>query len=219
MRLKSRLQADLRIRLIRNYGDGGDANLFNGWANYVSGNAYGGRGGSVIVHSNVESSVGSGELKAGCGGYAEAVGTQLAKVKGKQSGWFSSASVTAIFTDKLYDVVGGTGGNISINLKDASDLDMKGCPGKTINQVKILPTQYIKLDPTRIEVDENTRLTNANHVYIYGPADAEIDLTKLSPNSVQAFKTITLSVGESLFFRNSSTNDAILLVISLFLSR
>lgn len=178
-------------------GDGGDANLFNGWANYVSGNAYGGRGGSVIVHSNVESSVGSGELKAGCGGYAEAVGTQLAKVKGKQSGWFSSASVTAIFTDKLYDVVGGTGGNISINLKDASDLDMKGCPGKTINQVKILPTQYIKLDPTRIEVDENTRLTNANHVYIYGPADAEIDLTKLSPNSVQAFKTITLSVGEN----------------------
>ncbi|MDM8558032.1 carboxypeptidase regulatory-like domain-containing protein [Candidatus Parabeggiatoa sp. HSG14] len=178
-------------------GNGGDADLFSNWANYFEGSAYGGRGGSVIVHSTVESSVGSGELKAGCGGYAEAVGTQLAKVKGKQSGWFSSASVTAIFTDKLYDVVGGTGGNISINLKDASDLDMKGCPGKTINQVKILPTQYIKLDPTRIEVDENTRLVNANHIYIYGPDDAEIDLTKLSPNSVQANKTVTLSVGEN----------------------
>ncbi|MEK7991043.1 MAG: hypothetical protein VSS52_008570, partial [Thiotrichaceae bacterium] len=56
-------------------GNGGDADLFSNWANYFEGSAYGGRGGSVIVHSNVESSVGSGELKAGCGGYAEAVGT------------------------------------------------------------------------------------------------------------------------------------------------
>jgi len=178
-------------------GNGGDAILFKDWANYIYGNAYAGRGGSVNVSAqNLKLSSSAGNLAAGCGGTAEAIGSWMKTIKMKGGNWFSSASFTGVFTGKLFDVAGGSGGNMSINLSHLGGAT-QGCNGRTANHVLVFPTEYIKLDPTVIEVDETTRLVNANHIYIYGPADAEINLSKLSPNSVQAYKTITLSVGEN----------------------
>jgi uncharacterized repeat protein (TIGR01451 family) len=178
-------------------GNGGDAILFKDWANYVYGNAYGGRGGSVYVSAqNMGLSSSSGTLKAGCGGTAEAIGNAMKTIKMKGGNWFSSASFTGTFTEKLFDVAGGKGGDVNVNLSHLGGLT-KGCNGRTANHVLVLPTEYIRLDPTLIEVDETTRLVNANHVYIYAGDDAEVDLRKLSPNAVQAYKTITLSVGEN----------------------
>ncbi|HID98890.1 MAG TPA: DUF11 domain-containing protein [Thiotrichaceae bacterium] len=178
-------------------GDGGDAILFKDWANYIYGNAYGGRGGSVNVSAqNMGLSSSSGTLKAGCGGTAAAIGSWLKTIKIKQSGWFSSASFTGIFTGKLFDVAGGSGGNMSINLSHLGGIT-KGCNGRTVDHVLVLPTEVIRYEPTLLEVDETTRLVNANFIYIYAGDDAQVDLRKLSPNAVQAYKTITLSVGEN----------------------
>jgi uncharacterized repeat protein (TIGR01451 family) len=178
-------------------GDGGNAALFKDWATFLYGNAYAGRGGSVHVSTlNMAASSSSGNLAAGCGGSAESIGSWLQQVKMTQGNWFMSGSFTGTYTGKLFDVVGGTGGNVSVNLSHLGGVT-KGCQGQTINHVLVFPTQVIRYDPTLLEVDETTRLENANFIYIYAGDDAQVDLRKLSPNAVQAYKTVTLSVGQN----------------------
>jgi len=176
-------------------GNGGDAILFRDWSNYVYGNAYGGRGGSVHISArNMGLSRLDTKIEAGCGGLAEAIGSWQKTIKGKGGNFFSSVSFTGVYTGKLFDVKGGTGGNVGVNLSFLNGI-LEGCEGRTVNHVEVLPTEYIRFDPTILQVDETTRLTNAQQVYIYAGEDAEVDLRKLAPNAVQAYKTVTLSVG------------------------
>lgn len=178
-------------------GDGGNAALFKDWATFLYGNAYAGRGGAVRVSTlNMAASSSSGNLAAGGGGSAEAIGSWLQQVKMTQGNWFMSGSFTGTYSGKLFDVVGGTGGDVSVNLSHLGGVT-KGSPGRTINHVLVFPTQVIRYEPTLLEVDETTRLENANFIYIYAGDDAQVDLRKLSPNAVQAYKTVTLSVGQN----------------------
>ncbi len=178
-------------------GDGGNAALFKDWATFLYGNAYAGRGGAVRVSTlNLAASSSSGNLAAGGGGSAEAIGSWLQQVKMTQGNWFMSGSFTGTYSGKLFDVVGGTGGDVSVNLSHLGGVT-KGSPGRTINHVLVFPTQVIRYEPTLLEVDETTRLENANFIYIYAGDDAQVDLRKLSPNAVQAYKTVTLSVGQN----------------------
>ncbi|WP_353572273.1 VWA domain-containing protein [Candidatus Albibeggiatoa sp. nov. BB20] len=178
-------------------GAGGDATLFKSWSQFVYGNAYAGHGGAVHISArNLNESESSGNLTAGCGGSAEAVGGWKQTVKVKQAGFLTSASFTGNYSGKLFDVAGGHGGNLSINLSHLGGA-AAGCEGQTYNHTEVYPTEYIRYEPTILTVDETTRLTNANTIYIYAGDDAEVDLRRLAPNAVQAHKNIVLSVGEN----------------------
>ncbi len=187
-------------------GTGGIADVFINWAKFHFGNAYAGRGGSVHISSklgNQITGINSGNVVAGCGGYAEAVGTQIQKVVAKPDSWIDGfltgiRSITVTQADKLSDVAGGAGGSISVNLSHLGSL-IQGCEGQTNNHAVELPVmaEVIRFEPTLLEVDETTRLVNANHIVIVAGDDAEVDLRKLAPNAVQAYKTITLSVGQN----------------------
>ncbi|MEK7991204.1 MAG: hypothetical protein VSS52_009380, partial [Thiotrichaceae bacterium] len=164
-------------------GKGGDARLFNSWSQFYYGNAYAGRGGSVHVSArNLNESESSGNLAAGCGGTAEGIGTQESKFEAKAASWLDSVltgikSITITGRDKVFDIAGGKGGNLSINLGHLGGLT-KGCDGATIDRVQKHPTvtEVIRFEPTVLTVDETTRLTNANTIYIYAGDDAEVDL-------------------------------------------
>lgn len=178
-------------------GAGGDASLFENWATYIYGNAYGGRGGSIYVSTQkMATSSSSGQIQAGCGGFAEAIGSWSQKVDMKAGNWFASGSFVGNYSGKMYDVYGGVGGNVAVNLSYLGGIT-QGCRGRTVDHVLVFPTEYIRYEPTLLEVDETTRLVNANHIVIFAGDNAEVDLRKLAPNAVQAYETITLSVGQN----------------------
>ncbi len=180
-------------------GNGGKADLFESWSQFVYGNAFAGNGGSIFVSTSNMAQSGTGgnsRFQVGCGGDAEAIGSWTQKALGKNGSWVFSTSVEANFFGKLFDVVGGQGGNLAINLSTLKGF-VRGCPGRTTNHVEVYPTEYIRFDPTILTVDESTHLVNANFIYIFAGDDAQVDLRKLSPSAVQAYKTITLAVGKN----------------------
>ncbi len=181
-------------------GDGGDAVLFENWTKFVYGNAYGGKGGTVYVStSNMAMSkhTSTSNVQAGCGGSAHAISDWFRSVKavviGRRGGtfWFN-------YSGKLYDVIAGKGGNASINLGYLGGSVKAGCAGKRIGETEILPTlTYIIYDPTVMEVDTSTHLSDADIIYITGGNDWVMDLKKLTPNAVKANKRIILAIGQN----------------------
>lgn len=205
-------------------GRGGDAILFENWATYIYGNAYAGRGGSINISAqniggvtigdinapqdnglySSDLSRSTGNLTSGRGGDAESIGSWLQKTE--IDGWFRETE--QVDTGKFFDVVGGTGGDLSININHMGG-KVKGSAGDTRSHVKVFPTEYLRYEPTLLKVDETTRLTNANHIFIYAGDDAYVDLRKLVPNAVNAYKSITVSVGANSVVDLSGVSDKV----------
>lgn len=185
-------------------GDGGFGDTFDTWSKFVYGNAYGGKGGTVKINAaNLAMSMNSatGKIKAGNGGLADGIyrWLQLNLVYSLvysgdwwygwyvMGGWWNSG--------KMYNVDGGAGGNVSVNLGNISGV-VQGSKGQEIRR-DLRYSDVIWIEPTTLTMDETTRLNNANQIVLFGGDDWTMDLRKLSPGAIQAEKTITLAVGKN----------------------
>jgi len=187
-------------------GNGGAGDTFASWGDFVWGNAYGGNGGTIKVLATnlaLSANMPSGQIKAGSGGYADTISRWARQyivdyiAYNRWGAWYAGRGV-ANQGGKLYDINGGTGGNLSLNLGNMSGI-IQGNDGAEINRTLQYPNVYhtvwIRVDPTTMTVDETTHLSGAENVVLFGGDDWVMDLRKLQPGAIQA-KTITLAVGE-----------------------
>ncbi len=185
-------------------GNGGDGDTFDSWSKFVYGNAYGGKGGSVKINaSNLAMSMNgpTGKIKAGNGGLADGIyrWLQLNLVYSWNPWWGWYIATGWWNSGKMYNVVGGTGGSVSVNLGNISGV-IQGSKGQEIRR-DLRYSNVIWIEPTTLTMDETTRVNDADQIIIFGGDDWTMDLRKLSPGAIQADQVVTLAVG------NNSTID------------
>lgn len=181
-------------------GDGGNGDTFDSWSKFVYGNAFGGNGGSVKINaSNLAASMSgaTATIKAGNGGLADGIyrWLQLNLVYSWNPWWGWYIATGWWNGGKMYEVLGGAGGSVSVNLGNISGI-IQGSKGQAIRR-DLRYSDVIWIEPTTLTMDENTRVNDADQIVIFGGDDWTMDLRKLSPGAIQAEKVITLAVGKN----------------------
>jgi len=177
-------------------GNGGDADTFDSWDDFVYGNAYGGQGGQVKVFaSDLANSTNSatGQISAGNGGFADGIAYWLRYVA-KISVTDGSLRELTYQGGNMYFIKGGIGGNVSVNLGNISGL-IQGSPGINNHRALVYPTAILLVEPTTMTVDETTRFQDSENIVLFGGDDWVMDLRKLSPGAVHAIKNVIIAVG------------------------
>jgi uncharacterized repeat protein (TIGR01451 family) len=175
-------------------GQGGTADGVRDASYFVVGNMYGGNGGGVrVMATDLNNSKIAGQVIGGCGGNADGRSTE--------------------------SVVPGLGGSIFLNVGTMAG-KAAVCPGvKTVIQPHHQPIyqrqckrflfwkyscryvlvgyRFIGWDPTLLKATNDTRFEDLDHLDIFGPEDAIIDLTELAEGAITAEESITIKVDQN----------------------